>query len=150
MKIYLILFVLIMSGNIAFAQRDTGQLSAAMQGIVITPGTKKAAQDTYKGKGLIICSVSRGRLMSAVTVIFVRDRLIYKSDTGRNSGKLFGSLNPKLITNISVLSGPQATAKYGDIARYGTIEISVDPKKNRPAYRQLKKQIKETKHAISN
>lgn len=150
MKTHLVLLFLIMVANIAFAQRDTGQLSAAMQGMVITPGTRKAAQDTNKGKRLIICSVSRGRLMSAVTVIFVRDRLIYKSDTGRNSGKLFGSLNPKLITNISVLSGPQAAAKYGDIAKYGTIEVSVDPKKNRPAYRQLKKQIKEAKRAVSN
>ncbi|QKJ28631.1 hypothetical protein HQ865_02280 [Mucilaginibacter mali] len=147
MKAFLTIILLSTIAKATFAQSDTGYLLKAVKGPIIYRATNKAVTDTNKGKRLIICGPSRGRLMSAVTVIFVRNKLIYKSDTGRNNGGVLGGLNPQLIAKVNVLNGMQAASRYGDIARYGTIEISIDPMKNRPAYRELKKQIEE---AIAN
>ena len=87
-----------------------------------------------------ICAPSRGQLVrQPMYVIIFKGKAIFTSDTimTKNMGTL-NLIQPRQIETINILKDKNATARYGDMAKNGVIEVTLNDKKFPKAWKSFR------------
>lgn len=85
-----------------------------------------------------ICGPSRTSLLNGekpLYVIFSHGKTFADFDS-------LPAIEPGAIKAINIVKGKTSTDKYGEKARYGVIEVTIDDKKHPEVYKALKKRKK--------